>query len=102
VRVVYRVDQNPATDAPWKSSSTCYLAISPQPVPFLRALADQSKVFFRLYDHHGAAHEAEFSVGKVSEIRSRLADACDWDGAAKGSGAPAPAPAVGAPKAAPK
>jgi hypothetical protein len=108
VRVIYRLDQNPSTDAPWMSSSTCYLAIAPQPIPFLRALNDESKVYFRLYDHNGATHDAEFNVGKVSEIRTRLAEACDWNGAAKASDNPAPAPppastgGAGVPKAAPR
>jgi hypothetical protein len=110
VRVIYRVDQAPPTDGPWKSSSTCYLAIAPQPIPFLRALNDESKVYFRLYDHNGATHDAEFNVGKVSEIRTRLAEACAWDAAAKATDkpaatpAPAPAPTDGgaAPKATPK
>jgi hypothetical protein len=48
-----------------------------------------------------------FNLGKVSEIRSRLAEACDWEGAAKAtespaSKPPAPAAAPSAPKAAPK
>jgi len=106
VRVIYRIDQNPSTDAQWASSSTCYLAIAPQPVPFVRALKDQSKVYFRLYDHNGATHDAELQVGKVSEIRGRLAEACDWDAAGKGSekasDPPAPAGGAGAPKAAPR
>jgi Type VI secretion system VasI, EvfG, VC_A0118 len=108
VRVIYRVDQNPSADAPWKSSSTCYLAIAPQPIPFLRALNDESKVYFRLYDHNGATHDAEFNVGKVSDIRTRLSEACAWDAAAKPAATPAPTPAPAptdggaAPKATPK
>src|SRR5215470_3580087 len=102
VRVIYRIDQNPSTDAQWTSSSTCYLAIAPQPVPFVRALKDQSKVYFRLYDHNGATHDAEFQVGKVSDIRTRLAEACDWDAKAGSDPAPVPAGGAGAPKAAPK
>jgi hypothetical protein len=108
VRVIYRVDQAPSTDAPWKSSSTCYLAIAPQPIPFLRALNDESKVYFRLYDHNGATHDAEFNVGKVSDIRTRLAEDCAWDAAEKPTATPAPAPAPApadgapAPKATPK
>ena len=59
-----------------------------------------------MFDHHGAPHEALFNLGKVSEVRSRLAQACNWDGAANtgsdpAAKAPAPAAAPG-PKARPK
>jgi hypothetical protein len=90
VRVIYRIDQDQAIDTPWNSHSSCVLAIAPSPIPFIRALTDRGKVYFRIYDHHGAPHDALFNLGKVSEVRSRLAEACDWDGAGKATGNPAP------------
>jgi hypothetical protein len=91
VRVVYRVDQGQSVDGPWNPSKSCYLAIAPSPIPLIRALADQSKVYFRLYDHHGAPNDAQFNLGKVSDVRSRLAKACEWD-EATGNPLPKPAP----------
>jgi hypothetical protein len=106
IRVIYRVDQEQATDVPWNAHSSCVLAIAPSPIPFIRALADQGKVYFRMFDHHGAAHDALFNLGRISEVRSRLAEACDWDGAAKATGNPVPKAAApvspGPPRAAPK
>ena len=104
VRVVYRVDQGQSVDGPWNSSKSCYLAIAPSPIPFIRALADQSKVYFRLFDHHGAPNDAAFNLGKVSDVRSRLAKACEWDEATGNPVPKAPTPAVspGPSKAAPK
>jgi Type VI secretion system VasI, EvfG, VC_A0118 len=107
IRVIYRVDQGQATETPWTPHSSCYLAVAPSPIPFIRALADQGKVYFRMFDHHGAAHDALFNLDKISEVRSRLAEACDWDGAPKATGNPvpkAPTPAVSAspPKVPPK
>jgi Type VI secretion system VasI, EvfG, VC_A0118 len=107
VRVIYRVDQEQAIEGPWNSHSSCVLAIAPSPIPFIRALTDQGKVYFRIFDHHGAAHDASFNLGKVSEVRSRVAEACNWDGAAKTTGNPEPkavTPAVSPspPKAPPK
>jgi len=90
VRVIYRVDQGEATDTQWNSSSSCYLAVAPSPIAFIRALADQGKVFFRVFDHYGAPHEALFNLGRVSSVRSRLGDACKWDDAPKDSGNPVP------------
>ena len=101
VRVVYRIDQGQSVDGPWNPAKSCYLAIAPSPIPFIRALADQSKVYFRLYDHHGAPNDAQFNLGKVSEVRSRLAKACEWD-EATGNPLPKAAAPAGAPKAAPK
>ena len=106
VRVVYRVDQGQATETPWNAHSTCYLALVPSPIPFIRALADDGKIYVRMFDHHGTPHDALFNLGKVSDVRSRLAQACDWDAAANTTSDPAPkapAPAVSpSPKARPK
>jgi hypothetical protein len=103
VRVIYRVDQSQATETPWKSHSSCYLAVAPSAIPLIRSLADDGKVYVRMFDHHGAPHDALFNLGKVSGIRSRLVEACDWDGAAKATENPAPKPpAPAASPAAPK
>jgi Type VI secretion system VasI, EvfG, VC_A0118 len=106
VRVVYRVDQSEATEIPWNAHSTCYLALAPSPIPFIRSLTDDGKIYVRMFDHHGTPHDALFNLGKVSEVRSRLAQACNWDGAANTGTDPAakaPAPAASpSPKARPK
>jgi hypothetical protein len=90
VRVIYRINQEQAVDVPWVSHSSCVLAISPSPIPFIQSLTDQGKVYFRLFDHHDAPQDALFNLGKVSEVRSHLLEACNWDGAAKAAGNPAP------------
>ena len=89
VRVIYRVDQSEATEIPWNAHSTCYLALAPSPIPFIRSLTDDGKIYVRMFDHHGAPHDALFNLGKVSEVRSRLAQACAWDGAANTGSDPA-------------
>jgi len=94
VRVVYRLDQEQATDGPWNSHPSCYLALAPSPIPFIRALSDEGKVYVRMFDHHGVPHDAQFNLGKVSPVRSRLAEACDWDKASENPAPKAPAPAA--------
>jgi len=89
VRVIYRVDQSEATEIPWNAHSTCYLALAPSAIPFIRSLTDDGKVYVRMFDHHGAPHDALFNLGKVSAVRSRLAQACNWDGAANTGSDPA-------------
>jgi len=102
VRVVYRIDQGQATETPWNAHSTCYLALVPSPIPFIRALADDGKIYVRMFDHHGTSHDALFNLGKVSEVRSRLAQACDWDSAANATSDPAPKAAAPAASPSPK
>jgi Type VI secretion system VasI, EvfG, VC_A0118 len=102
VRVVYRVDQGQATETPWNAHSTCYLALAPSPIPFIRALADDGKIYVRMFDHHGTPHDALFNLGKISEVRSRLAQACDWDSAANTASDPAPKAAAPAASPSPK
>jgi hypothetical protein len=98
VRVIYRINQEQAVETVWRSHPSCYLALAPTPIPFIRALADGGKVFVRMYDNHNAPYDALFSLGNVSKIRSRLAEACEWDAASTSSGNPAPnAPASAAP-----
>ena len=74
----------------------------PSPIPFIRALADDGKIYVRMFDHHGTPHDALFNLGKVSEVRSRLAQACDWDGAANATSDPAPKAAAPAASPSPK
>jgi Ni/Co efflux regulator RcnB len=91
VRVVYRIDQGQAVETPWRSHSSCYLALDPTPIPFIRALADNGKVFVRMYDNHDAPYDASFNLGNVSKLRSRLAEACEWDAASTNTAPNAPA-----------
>ncbi len=90
VRVVYRVNQDQAVETVWRPHPSCYLALSPAPIPFIRALADGGKLFVRMYDNHDAPSDASFNLGNFSKLRSRLAQACEWDAASSSSGNPAP------------
>ena len=90
VRVIYRVNQEQAVESVWRPHPSCYLALSPAPIPFIRALADGGKVFVRMYDNHNAPSDASFNLGNLSKLRSRLAEACQWDAASSSSGNPAP------------
>jgi hypothetical protein len=43
-----------------------------------------------MHDNHNAPNDAVFSLGTVSKIRSRLAEACEWDAASTSPGNSAP------------
>jgi hypothetical protein len=91
VRVTYRLNQEQAVETVWRPHPSCYLAVSPAPIPFIRALADGGKVFVRMYDNHDAPYDASFNLGNFSKLRSRLAEACQWDAASTKSAPNAPA-----------
>jgi hypothetical protein len=79
IPMIYRIGQSQSVETPWNPAPSCYLAIAPSPVAFIRSLPDQGQIYFRMVDHHDKPHEATFNLGKVSEVRSRIADACKWD-----------------------
>ena len=56
----------------------------------------------RLDGFCGTSHDALFNLGKISEVRSRLAQACDWDSAANATSDPAPKAAAPAASPSPK
>ena len=91
VRVTYRMNQEQAVETVWRPHPSCYLALAPAPIPFIRALADGGKVFVRMYDNHDAPYDASFNLGNVSKLRSRLAEACEWDAASTNSAPNTPA-----------
>jgi hypothetical protein len=107
VRVIYRVDQEQAVETPWRSHPSCYLALAPAPISFIRVLVDGGKVFVRMYDEHHVPNDALFNLGNVSTIRSRLAEASEWDATSTSSdnsapNAPGLAAAPGKPRGRPK
>jgi hypothetical protein len=84
VRVIYRIDGGqPVEEANWAQASSCGGVLAPAPIPFIRSLSDKGKLFVRVFERKGVPHDAVFELGAVSEVRSRLAEACQWDKAAK-------------------
>jgi len=54
-------------------------AFAPNAVEFIRMLPDNAKLFIRTSRSDGKAKEANFKLGNVSDIRNKVAHACDWD-----------------------
>lgn len=102
LRVTYRLDQNRPIETHWSpAASGCRAAFATAPIPFIRALGEGGKLYVRLFDRKGVGHDAMFSLGSVSEVRARLAEACQWDVTPKPAQKPAPKAAApsGPPKA---
>ena len=83
VRVIYRIDQGKPIEANWSQASSCGGALAPDPIPFIRALTDNGKLFFRVVDRKGVPHDAVFELGAVSDLRAKVAEACHWDAGRK-------------------
>jgi hypothetical protein len=78
VRVLTRIDDGKVIETRWTPSTTGRGAFAPSAVDFIRALPDNGKLFLRVFSHSGSASDGEFRLGKVSEVRERIAEACNW------------------------
>jgi hypothetical protein len=76
IKGLYRVNGEKPVDVRWSSSTNSNSAFFNNAAAFLRLLPDDGKLFVRVYDYRGAAHDATFSLGKVSEARARIFAAC--------------------------
>ena len=62
----------------WWSSMDGRAAFAPHPVDFIRALPDSGRVFIRALSADGNNKDANFQLAGVSEIREKIARACNW------------------------
>ena len=51
----------------------------PNAVEFIRMLPDNGKLFIKTSRSDGKIKEGNFRLGNVSDIRNKIARACDWD-----------------------
>ena len=54
-------------------------AFASNAVEFIRMLPDNATLFIKTSRSDGKIKEANFNLGKVSDIRTKIAHACDWD-----------------------
>lgn len=76
IRGIYRVNGEKPVEVRWSSSTASNSAFFNNASAFLRTLPDDGKLFVRVYDYRGAAHDAIFNLGKISEARARIFAAC--------------------------
>ena len=97
--VTIRINDGQPVVARWSPSTTGQAAFAPNAVQFIRALPDQGTLFVRVVGYGGTPHDAKFSLGAVSDVRNKIATACNWDARAQSPATPAAAPRpVPAPK----
>ena len=73
-------DQNPIKEV-WKASMNGRAAFAPDAFAFMQSLPDNGKVTIRTTRSDGKVKEENFDLGAVSEVRQKIARACDWDDA---------------------
>jgi hypothetical protein len=73
-------DQNPSKQV-WKASMDGRAAFAPDAVAFIQSLPDNGKLSIRTKRSDGKTKEGNFDLGNVSDIRNKIAHACDWDDA---------------------
>jgi hypothetical protein len=70
-------DQNPTKEI-WKASINGRAAFAPNAKEFIQSLPDNGKFQIRTTRSDGEMKEGKFNLGAVSEVRSKIAKACDW------------------------
>ena len=86
VTVRYRLDQQEPIKEVWRSSMDGRAAFASKAKDFVRALPSNGRVFIRAIAADGNNKDANFQLAGVSEIKDKIARACNW---ANGSDEPA-------------
>jgi hypothetical protein len=78
MRVVYRINDNPAAESRWTASTDGRGAVSDNAIEFINALTDNGTLLVNVFDYNGTNHDLRFNLGPVSDLRSRIATVCRW------------------------
>ena len=71
-------DQNPIKEV-WKASMDGRAAFAPDAIAFIQSLPDNGKLSIKTTrSTDGKVKEGKFDLGAVSEVRRKIAKACDW------------------------
>jgi hypothetical protein len=78
VTVRYRLDQQEPVKEIWRSSVNGHAAFATKAEDFIRALPDNGRVFIRAIAADGTNKDANFQLAGVSEMKEKIAHACNW------------------------
>jgi hypothetical protein len=71
-------DQTPIKEV-WKPSVNSRAAFAPNAIAFIQSLPDNGKLSIKATRNtDGKINEGNFNLGAVSEVRNKIAKACDW------------------------
>ena len=79
VKVVYRINEEPAVEQRWKTAESGRgLAFPGDVVRFLRSMPDGGRIFFKVYAGNDPPHENTFQLVGLDPVRRKIATACNW------------------------
>jgi hypothetical protein len=78
LKVLVRINEGKPIETQWHPSSNGQGVFAPAAVQFIRALPDDGKLFIRATGFNGTNVDGAFTLGKVSEIRDKIAADCHW------------------------
>ena len=71
-------DRNPIKEV-WNASMNGRAAFAPDAIAFIQSLPDNGKLSIKTTrSTDGKVKEGNFDLGAVSEVRNKIAKACDW------------------------
>jgi hypothetical protein len=79
VDVQVRINDQSSIKEVWKASMNGRAAFAPDAVAFIQSLPDNAKLSIKTTRSDGKVKEGNFYLGAVSEVRNKIAKACDWD-----------------------
>ena len=82
LKVLVRINDGKPIETRWRPSSNGLGVFALAAVEFIRALPDNGKIFIRVTTFDGSTVDGAFTLGKVSEIRDKIAADCHWPGTA--------------------
>lgn len=78
VDVQLRINDEQPVKEVWKASINGRAAFAPNAAAFIQSLPDNGKLSIRTTRSDGKVKEGNFYLGAVSEVRNKIAKACDW------------------------
>jgi hypothetical protein len=78
MRVLYRVNDNPVIETSWAAAANGGGAVANNAIEFISALTDNGALSVNVFDYNGTNHDLRFNLGRVSDLRSRIATVCRW------------------------
>jgi hypothetical protein len=81
VDVELRINDQTPTKEVWRASMNGRAAFAPDALAFIESLPDNGILSIKTTrSTDGKVKEGKFELGAVSEVRSKIAKACDWSG----------------------
>jgi hypothetical protein len=78
VDVQLRINDEKPFEEVWKASMNGRAAFASNAVAFIQSLPDNGKLLIRTTRSDGKVNEGNFNLGSISEVRNKIAFACDW------------------------